>query len=263
MTTATVWWARRQDARPELAALLDATEHERWTSYRQAADRERFLVGCTLAKAVVAVSSAAAPAAASAAPAAASAAAAPAASAGGAAEVTLDRTCPRCGSPHGKPKVKGGDLELSVSHSGDRIVVAAARATPLGVDVEDAAGRPRGGDDPEALERYVLSGAELAAFVAQAAADRRRDFLVVWTRKEAVLKATGDGLNVALRDLVITAPAAPPEVLAWPYEQEPGTVTLRDLDAGPGYVAALAVLGRCDEIISRDGTALLATAISR
>ncbi len=44
--TAGVWWARRQDAAPRLAGLLDDAERQRWTAYRREADRERFLVGC-------------------------------------------------------------------------------------------------------------------------------------------------------------------------------------------------------------------------
>ncbi|HZR52917.1 MAG TPA: 4'-phosphopantetheinyl transferase superfamily protein [Streptosporangiaceae bacterium] len=241
MSPVTVWWARRQDARPELTALLDDTEHERFTSYLHQPSRERFLAGCSLAKAAVAAARGVDPR-----------------------EVTLDRSCARCGEPHGKPRVSDGDLELSVSHSGDRVAVAITRKTPIGVDVEETDGRARGGDDPGALERYVLSDAEQAAFDREpAAADRRRNFLVIWTRKEAVLKATGDGLNVPLHDLVVAAPSAQPAVLAWPYPDPPDRVTLLDLDAGPGYVAALAVLGQCEEVISQDGTALLAAALTR
>lgn len=234
----TVWWARRQDARPDLTALLDGAERERFTAFRHEPSRERFLVGCALAKSAVAAARGISPA-----------------------EVALDRTCPGCGQPHGKPRVSGG-LELSVSHSGDRIAVAVARTTaPIGVDVEETEGRARGGDDPAALERYVLSEAEQAVFDTKSG--RGRNFLIVWTRKEAVLKATGDGLKVPLHDLVVAAPTAPARVLAWPYPDPPDMVTLRDLDAGPGYVAALAVLGPCDEVISRDGTALLTGAITR
>jgi len=46
--------------------------------------------------------------------------------------------------------------------------------------------------------------------------------------------------------------------VAWPYPQDPRSVSLHDLDTEPGYVAALAVLGRCDTVQARDGSALLA-----
>jgi len=223
-----VWWARRQDAGPGLAGLLDETERQRWAGYRRDQDRERFVVGCALAKAV-------------------------AAGAGYGehpARIALDRTCPRCGKPHGKPRIRGGDLELSVSHSGDLIAVAAARVTPVGVDVERRRDRPGG---QEALERYVLSEDEREAF------GGGRAFLVAWTRKEAVTKATGDGLRVSFRDVVVSPPGEPPRLLSWPYPGPPEDVSLFDLDAPDGYAAALAVLGRCDTVTVRDGSALLET----
>ncbi len=239
-----VWWARPADAGtfPGLAALLDQTERERWNGYRRLEDRNRFLVGCSLAKSVAAGDlGLTAPG------------------------ITLDRTCADCGKPHGKPRVNGSDLELSVSHSGDRVAVAAFRGASVGVDVEDADGRTRGEKDQEGLERYVLSEAELAAYPAgPALADPRqrlRDFLVIWTRKEAVTKATGDGLRVPFREVTVSPPGQPPAVVAWPYPDPPERVALFDLDGdaspGPGYVAALAVLGRCDAVVSQDGTALL------
>ncbi|HEX6518688.1 MAG TPA: 4'-phosphopantetheinyl transferase superfamily protein [Streptosporangiaceae bacterium] len=270
LSTAHVWWARRQDASLRLAALLDDTERQRWTAYRREEDRQRFLVGCTLTKtALASYQPGRHPA-----------------------DVRLDRTCAQCGKPHGKPRVADGDpelggLELSVSHSGDRIAVAVARATPVGVDVEDASPSARrrapagddqrgpagddqrgpaghdqrglGGDDQRGLERYVLSEAELAAIDREQPDPdtRRRYFLVTWTRKEAVTKATGDGLRVSFRQVVLSSPAAPPDVLAWPYPQPPDSVSLFDLHADEGYVAALAVIGRCDSVVSRSGTALL------
>jgi hypothetical protein len=56
----------------------------------------------------------------------------------------------------------------------------------------------------------------------------------------------------------VAAEAGPARLVAWPYPQDPRAVTLLDLDAAPGYVAALAVLGRCAAVAPRDGSALLA-----
>jgi 4'-phosphopantetheinyl transferase len=235
--TADVWWARRQDAADRHLALLDETERKRWEGYRRDADRERFLAGCALAKAALAGYAGLRPA-----------------------DVRFDRTCSQCGGPHGKPAFAGYGLGHSVAHSGDLVAVAVA-GDPVGVDVEQLDGRSHplgGGGDPEALGRLVLSAAEQAALAAVPAPGRARAFLVAWTRKEAVTKATGDGLRAAFSEVVVAADAGLPRLAAWPYPGDPGTVSLLDLDAAPGYVAALAVLGRCAAVTPRDGSALLA-----
>src|SRR5260370_39039848 len=220
--TAGVWWARRQAAAPRLAALLDDLERQRWSAYRREADRERFLVGCALAKTVIA-----------------------ACSGQRRAEVSLDRTCRLCGQPHGKPAVRGGGPEFSVSHSGDLVAVAVATA-PVGVDVEQLDGRARelGGGDPVTLARMVLAEEERAALAAVDPEGRARAFLVAWTRKEAVTKAQGDGVRVPVGAVVVAADLAVPRVTAWPYPQDPRSVSLLCLDPGPGDAAGLAGTGR-------------------
>ncbi len=138
----------------------------------------------------------------------------------------------------------------------------AVTGNPVGVDVEQLDGRPHplGGDgDTGALARLVLSGTEQAALGALPPAARPRAFLVAWTRKEAVTKATGDGLRAAFSEVVVAAgTGGPPRLVSWPYERSPREVTLLDLDAAAGYVAALAVLGPCTAVTPRDGSALLA-----
>jgi 4'-phosphopantetheinyl transferase len=233
---ALLWWARSQDASPDQIALLDEAERARLAAYRRAADRDRFLVGCALAKTVIAACTGSRPE-----------------------RISFDRTCRRCGQPHGKPAVVGGGPEFSVAHSGALIAVAVA-GDPVGVDVEQLDGRARplgDGGDPEALARLVLAEPERAALAEADPSARARAFLVAWARKEAVTKATGDGLSAPFSQIVVAA-GGPPRVTSWPYPQAPETVSLLDLDAGPGYVAALAVLGRCEAVRSADGSALLA-----
>jgi 4'-phosphopantetheinyl transferase len=234
---ADLWWARRQDVSDRLTGLLDETERRRWAAYRRREDRERFLAGCALAKAALARYTGQRPA-----------------------DVRFDRTCGQCGEPHGKPVIESGGIEHSVTHAGDLVAVAVAGA-PVGVDVEqlDRGSRPLGGDgDPESLARLVMSAAEQATLSAVPPGDRARAFLVAWTRKEAVTKATGDGLRAAFRDVVVAADARPPRLVSWPYSRSPREVSLLDLDVDPGYVAALAVIGRCTAARARDGSALLA-----
>jgi len=235
--TADVWWARRQDASDGHARLLDETERRRWAAYRRDEDRQRFVVGCALAKTALARYIGQCPA-----------------------EVRFDRTCGQCGGPHGKPVVEGGSVQHSVAHSGDLVAVAVARV-PVGVDVEQLDGRPHpldGDGDPEALARLVLAASERAGLAAVPPDGRARAFLVAWTRKEAVTKATGDGLRAAFSDVVVAADAGPPRLVSWPYPRSPREVSLLDLDVDTGYVAALAVIDRCAAVRARDGSALLA-----
>jgi 4'-phosphopantetheinyl transferase len=146
----------------------------------------------------------------------------------------------------------GADLGLSVSHSGDLIVVAAAEGAPLGVDVERYEGRR----DSEGLAQFILAEGERP----QAGSVEPRVFLRAWTRKEAVTKATGDGLRVPFTQVVVSGADEPPRVVAWPYPDSPDSVSMFDLDAPDGYLAALAVIGGCGGVDIGDGSVLLSGA---
>ena len=123
--------------------------------------------------------------------------------------------------PHGKPALPGGP-HFNLSHSGERAVVAVCAAAEVGIDVE--ALRAVG----EGVAERVMSPEELAAW--RAAADPERFLLETWTRKEAVVKATGEGIIRSLRTLS--------------YDGH----TVVPLDLGPGYVAAVAVAAAADPV---------------
>lgn len=148
-------------------------------------------------------------------------------------DVVVDRTCDRCGQMHGRPRVVGSGLELSVSHSGDLVLVAVSDGSPIGVDVEDIAAR--GPVDHTELAMRVCDPIE------RPHVGSLRDFLVYWTRKEALLKASGEGLRVPPADVVVTPPDLPPAVLAWRGRPRP-ECQMANVDLGPGHVASLAVL---------------------
>jgi 4'-phosphopantetheinyl transferase len=90
---------------------------------------------------------------------------------------------------HGKPALADGEIEFNASHSGDLVALAFARATPVGIDVE----RLRKMHDPLGIARRFFSEAELA-FV-ENADDIVAAFFIVWTAKEAIVKASGKGLG--------------------------------------------------------------------
>ncbi|MFP3961637.1 4'-phosphopantetheinyl transferase superfamily protein [Actinomadura fulvescens] len=197
--------------RPEHAGLLDAVERGRRERYLRDADRDRFTLGVAITRIAVGRARGLSPE-----------------------RVAIDRACSDCGKPHGRPVIEGGP-HVSVSHSGDRVAVAVSPYGPLGVDVEEA------GRATETIAGHLLAPAEKAD--AAAAGMSHGALLAYWTRKEAALKATGDGLREALTRLHMSPPAEAPRLVAWDGRPDlPGRMAMYTLDPGPGYGACLALL---------------------
>jgi 4'-phosphopantetheinyl transferase len=127
-------------------------------------------------------------------------------------------------------------MELSVSHSGDLIAVAFHPSTPVGLDVEKVDPNL----DADSVATVSLAPMEAAELAKYDPAARARAFTTYWTRKEAIVKATGDGIRADLRRVVVSPPDQPAALIEWPgYD---GRVHLVDLEAGSDYAAAVAIL---------------------
>jgi 4'-phosphopantetheinyl transferase len=229
-----VWWARPATGARELPALLDQGERGRCARFQRDEDRARYLAAHALARLVLAAHlGVPAPA------------------------LAFEAVCRQCGaSDHGKPRLgaAGRGVEFSLSHSGGRVVLAVARDAAVGVDVE----RLDASRDFAALMPAMLSVAEQRTVAALPDAEHAGAMLRYWTRKEALLKATGDGLRVAPASLTVTPPDAPPALVAWDVTPALGAAAhLFDLSPGPGHVASLAILGPRLAVVERDGDGLL------
>lgn len=210
-----VWWAKPLGEAGDRLDLLSETERERYAAYRKQDDKLRFLTGRVLAKTV----------------------------AGrrlgrGAASITFDATCVDCGKQHGPPRLPGTGIMLSISHAAERVGVALTGGQAVGLDVESTS---RNAD--ESLVSYVLNDSELAAWRELPERDRPAAFFGYWTRKEAAMKATGKGLRIPLRGLTMSSPGTRPRLLrSEDAALDPAATRMVDLDPGPGYRAAVAVL---------------------
>ena len=102
-------------------------------------------------------------------------------------------------------------LQFNLSHTDGFCVVGVTRGAAIGVDVE----RVRATDDMGQLVRQCFSAAEQREFDSLPQADRCRAFFKGWTRKEAFIKAIGDGLSYPLESFDVSiAPEAPARLLA-------------------------------------------------
>ena len=205
-----VWWARVGAAQDAFVRDLDPVERERLAAYLRVEDRARFLLGVTITRRVLGARFSLLPA-----------------------RIRLDRTCSECGKPHGKVRADG--VELSVTHSGEFVGVAFSDQ-PVGLDVE----KVDPGVDVDGVARIALSAEEARELERYDGIAKAQAFTTYWTRKEAVLKATGEGLRGELR-----APA-------------PAGIQVQELEVGADHRAALAVLSAEPPVVRvQDATPLL------
>ena len=199
-----VRWAHTDDLADRHLELLDDSERERLARLRQQGDRDRFVLGAAVLRGLVAGLEQTEPRL-----------------------IGLDRTCPKCGAQHGPVTAPGRPWHCSVSHSGPfavAAVVAADAATTVGVDLETTCP-----PDWQAMLADVLAIGE------EAPADEAA-FLRTWTRKEAVVKATREGLSRPLSSVDLVAP--------------PGQLRVVDLD-----VTELGATGPIAAAVAVDGPA--------
>jgi 4'-phosphopantetheinyl transferase len=142
--------------------------------------------------------------------------------------------------PFGKPRLEAVDApEFSLSHCGDLAALAVARGASVGLDIETLRQFPRA----DRIASRIFCAQEWADYAALDPADRPQAFFRAWTRKEAYLKAIGDGFATAPETVNVTlAPDDPPRLRGvCGRPDEPARWTLCDVTPAPGVVGALAV----------------------
>lgn len=160
-------------------------------------------------------------------------------------EITVKRSCARCGDPqHGRPYVPGAALDYSVSHTRAWVMVAVVGEGHVGADLD---ARPAD-HDLDDLAAAALTPAERRAWRRVPARDRADALLAYWTRKEATTKLTGHGLTIPLRDLDVSGPrptllTSDPSVRL-PYPRP----YLTHVPAPAGHSAALATTTHVDQV---------------
>lgn len=198
----------------DLAGCLDAAEQARAAAFHFARDRRRFIVSHAATRHILAryldVTAAA-----------------------------VRFTHGARGKPRLAPPFHTSGLHFNLSHAGELALLAVAQGRPVGVDVEHIRPLP----DALSLAETFFAPAETAQLRPLLGTPLgERLFFTCWTRKEAFIKATGDGLSRPLASFVVTfLPGDPPALLNAATRRPIEGWTLIPLDPGPDYVAALVV----------------------
>jgi 4'-phosphopantetheinyl transferase len=197
----------------QLFDILAVDERARATRYRFERDRRRFVVGRGLLRVLL----------------------------GRYLEIAPERIDIRYKSA-GRPYVAAPEpIQFSLSRAPELVLYAFAKNRPIGIDVEQIR------DQPDALsiaERF-FSRHESAALRALPADRQAVGFIDCWTRKEAYLKARGEGLATPLNRFEVSLEPGAPARLQWVAgdPEEPQRWSLRALEAITGHVAAICVRG--------------------
>ncbi len=143
------------------------------------------------------------------------------------------------GKPYITPEFFDTELQFNLAHSEELALCAVVRERAVGIDLEYM--RPLA--DMQSLAARYFSAVEYAALIRLPEDQQVSAFFNCWTRKEAYLKATGQGLSGGLNQFQVSLkPDEPPSLLA--VDNSPTLAarwSLIALEPAPLYVAAAVI----------------------
>jgi 4'-phosphopantetheinyl transferase len=148
-------------------------------------------------------------------------------------------------NPYGKPALQDENerrqLSFNLSHSQDYALLAVTCNREVGVDIEYI--RPNLVDE-QIAERF-FSPREVGVLRSLEPDLQKEAFFVCWTRKEAFIKAKGQGLSIPLNSFDVSlSPDEPAELLQTREDpSEAGRWKLQALEPQPGYKGTVAAEG--------------------
>ena len=139
------------------------------------------------------------------------------------------------GKPELSPPLACSGLRFNVSHWQDLALYSLSRGVEVGVDLEamDITA------EADSIASATFSPVEYETYRSLRPGDKPFAFLLWWTRKEALLKATGDGLSVPLHTLDVSASPSEPTCTVYD-EQRSRTWRIQSFFPARGFVAAVA-----------------------
>ncbi|MEW6731152.1 MAG: 4'-phosphopantetheinyl transferase superfamily protein [Acidobacteriota bacterium] len=146
--------------------------------------------------------------------------------------------------PKGKPSLTqdyANGLKFNISHSHGMALYGFTKNREIGVDIEQI----RAIEDAEQIAKRFFSPQEAAIFSSIPADEKYEAFFNCWTRKEAYIKATGDGLSHPLDRFNVTLRLDEPAKLLTIEgdAKKAAQWSLSALTPAPGYIGALIVTG--------------------
>jgi 4'-phosphopantetheinyl transferase len=157
-------------------------------------------------------------------------------------------------TPRGKPLLAierpGHELQFNLAHSEGRALLAFALRQHVGVDLEKIRTVP----DAEAMAARYFTPEEAAEIRTGHGDEQSRRFFNCWTRKEAYLKALGEGFAIPPDSFQVSLlPGEPARLIRVAGNPgEPARWEFNAWEPFPGWVAALAIEGRAGVLVTKE-----------
>ena len=148
----------------------------------------------------------------------------------------------------GKPTLAIDGPHFNLSHTGSRALLGVCALAPIGVDIEEI--RPL----KEDIASHFFTASECADLASLPEDERLEGCYRCWTRKEAFVKAHGAGLSLPLDSFDVSLEPHQDVSLLRRLDPLVGALdawTLRNLDIGSGFCAAMAVQSLGRDVIVR------------
>lgn len=163
---------------------------------------------------------------------------------------TLARDVPLALDAGGKPRFAAADgtlqLKFNLAHSGDWVLLGFTSGGEIGVDIEQH--RPI--EHCQAIAERHYSSREFDTLLQSKGESQRELFFRIWTRKEAVLKWHGSGLQTPLSSIEVPIE---PHAQGWvDLPKQAQSCWVQSIDAPSGYCAALASARPIIKLIERE-----------
>jgi 4'-phosphopantetheinyl transferase len=138
-------------------------------------------------------------------------------------------------------------FQFNLAHSGDLALVAVTTNRQVGVDIE----KIHPVITEEEIAQRFFSAEEIVALRVLPGSEQRLAFFLCWTRKEAFLKALGEGIAYGLDQFTVTLTPGEPALLleVLPDPSAPTRWSLADLQPGDGYAGAVAFEGHDERLL--------------
>jgi 4'-phosphopantetheinyl transferase len=214
-----VWVALVSEVRqatPRMARLLSKQEQETAARFVRPVDRERFIVAHGILRSLLGNYLAVAP-------------------------ESVEFATNAFGKPDLVQAGVSSALKFNLAHSGNVVLYALTVQRQVGVDVEEI----RADIDAMEIAESQFAAEEIEELQRMDKVGRLSSFFRCWTRKEAYVKARGEGLSLALNKFAVPIVDTSSLQLSWAEgNSEPSKIwTLFNLDPSPGYAAAAVIEG--------------------